>query len=112
MRAFGKDRARETQAPARSILAAVPTPLGPPVGCHPTPSDGIAHANHRTVISVGKGLILYNYGFIFANFRNPTLHARTGTRHGYQIADSKFQNQHVPVPGPLSVSQWEELTHE
>ena len=56
MRAFGKDRARETQAPARSILAAVPTPLGPPVGCHPTPSDGIAHANHRTVISVGKGL--------------------------------------------------------
>ena len=45
MRAFGKDRARETQAPARSILASVPTPLGPPVGCHPTPSDGIAHAN-------------------------------------------------------------------
>ena len=43
MRAFGKDRARETQAPARSISAAVPTPLGPPVGCHPTPSDGIAH---------------------------------------------------------------------
>ena len=57
MRAFGKDRARETKAPARSILAAVPTPLGPPVGCHPTPSDGIAHANHRTVISTGKGLI-------------------------------------------------------
>ena len=56
MRAFGKDRARETQAPARSILAAVPTPLGPPVGCHPTPSDGIAHANHTTVISKGKGL--------------------------------------------------------
>ena len=56
MRAFGKDRARETQAPARSILAAVPTPLGPPVGCHPTPSDGIAHATLRTEISKGKGL--------------------------------------------------------
>ena len=56
MRAFGKDRARETQAPARSILAAVPTPLGPPVGCHPTPSDGIAHANPPTGVSVGKGL--------------------------------------------------------
>ena len=44
MRAFGKDRAPETKAPARSITAAVPTPLGPPVGCHPTPSDGIAYA--------------------------------------------------------------------
>ena len=62
MRAFGKDRARETQAPARPILAAVPTPLGPPVGCHPTPSDGIAHANHTTVISKGKGLIFKNEG--------------------------------------------------
>ena len=56
MRAFGKDRARETKAPARSILAAVPTPLGPPVGCHPTPSDGIAHASHTTVTRKGKGL--------------------------------------------------------
>ena len=56
MRAFGKDRARETQAPARSIPAAVPTPLGPPVGCHPTPSDGIAHASIRTDTSKGKGL--------------------------------------------------------
>ena len=56
MRAFGKDRARETQAPARSIPAAVPTPLGPPVGCHPTPSDGIAHASVPTDTSVGKGL--------------------------------------------------------
>ena len=44
VRAFGKDRAPETKAPARSITAAVPTPLGPPVGCHPTPSDGIAYA--------------------------------------------------------------------
>ena len=58
MRAFGKDRARETQAPARSIPAAVPTPLGPPVGCHPTPSDGIAHANHTTMVSKGKGLTM------------------------------------------------------
>ena len=56
MRAFGKDRARETQAPARSILAAVPTPLGPPVGCHPTPSDGIAHAIMATHNRKGKGL--------------------------------------------------------
>ena len=56
VRAFGKDRARETQAPARSILAAVPTPLGPPVGCHPTPSDGIAHATVATNSSTGKGL--------------------------------------------------------
>ena len=58
MRAFGKDRAPETKAPARSITAAVPTPLGPPVGCHPTPSDGIAHANPPTGIGVGKGLSL------------------------------------------------------
>ena len=56
MRAFGKDRARETKAPARSITAAVPTPLGPPVGCHPTPSDGIAHAIVATNNSKGKGL--------------------------------------------------------
>ena len=59
MRAFGKDRARETQAPARSILAAVPTPLGPPVGCHPTPSDGIAYPDPTYVargIGKGKGL--------------------------------------------------------
>ena len=56
VRAFGKDRAREAKAPARSITAAVPTPLGPPVGCHPTPSDGIAHANVATNISVGKGI--------------------------------------------------------
>ena len=56
MRAFGKDRARETQAPARSILAAVPTPLGPPVGCRPTPSDGIAYADIATNIGMGKGL--------------------------------------------------------
>ena len=61
MRAFGKDRAPETKAPARSITAAVPTPLGPPVGCHPTPSDGIAHANPPTGISVGKGLSLITY---------------------------------------------------
>ena len=53
VRAFGKDRARETQAPARSITAAVPTPLGPPVGCHPTPSDGIAHASRPTATRVG-----------------------------------------------------------
>ena len=56
MRAFGKDRARETKAPARSITAAVPTPLGPPVGCHPTPSDGIAYADIATNIGMGKGL--------------------------------------------------------
>ena len=53
VRAFGKDRARETQAPARSILAAVPTPLGPPVGCHPTPSDGIAYPD-PTYVGSGR----------------------------------------------------------
>ena len=55
MRAFGKDRARETKAPARSITAAVPTPLGPPVGCRPTPSDGIAYATSSTGCRKGKG---------------------------------------------------------
>ena len=56
VRAFGKDRAPETKAPARSIPAAVPTPLGPPVGCRPTPSDGIAYACPTThVRGTGKG---------------------------------------------------------
>ena len=58
MRAFGKDRARETKAAARSIPAAVPTPLGPPVGCHPTPSDGIAHAGPLGEDNEGKGVNL------------------------------------------------------
>ena len=54
MRAFGKDRAPEAKAPARSIPAAVPTPLGPPVGCHTTPSDGIAYADIAT--NIGEGV--------------------------------------------------------
>ena len=71
MRAFGKDRARETQAPARSILAAVPTPLGPPVGCHPTPSDGIAYPTPRYVGvpgSTGKGLIVKRFVTLLDHF--------------------------------------------
>ena len=120
VRAFGKDRAPETKAPARSITAAVPTPLGPPVGCHPTPSDGIAHANRSTGSSVGKGLTpkpcrLFFSGIAISRFRFPCppTPAATGPGHSavrrgpratpQELRSAKLDHRATTYPLLLSV---------
>ena len=111
VRAFGKDRARETQAPARSILAAVPTPLGPPVGCHPTPSDGIAHANLRTESRVGKGLILikkfWSRRIWFSGFGD-IRRLRAGLRLRLRLRGQRSGDSADPVQRGCAAPPWSE----